>query len=164
MSTSQLPKLFVYNAWAWDHVFDSVAQVDAAAYLLERPFFWGSIHGLLVHSMTAEWIWYNRCQGHSPTYLLNPAHYADFAAVRSAWQPVREEWSRYVNSLTDDDLAQTIAYTNTRGEPYSLGLADLLQHVMNHATEHRSQLTPVLYDLGFPTPALDYMAFCLKQG
>ena len=162
MSITQIQKLFAYNTWAWDHVFASAEKLDAAAYHVERPFFWGSIQGLLVHSLAAEWIWYNRCQGHSPTTLLNPADHPDLAALRSAWQPVRDNWNSYVNSLTEADLTQTIAYSNTRGDRYALVLADLLQHVMNHATEHRSQLTPVLYNLGFPTPPLDYMAFCLR--
>ena len=163
MSISQIQKLFAYNAWAWDHVLNSVTHLDAAAYQAPQPFFWGSIHGLLVHSLTAEWIWYNRCQGHSPTAMLNPADYADFAAVWATWQPVRDNWFSYVNSLTDESLVQTITYSNTRGDRYSLVLADLLQHVMNHATEHRSQLSPTLYNLGFPTPPLDYLAFCLEQ-
>lgn len=162
MSIQQIQKLFTYNAWAWDHVFASVAKLDAAAYQSPQPFFWGSIHGLLVHSLTAEWIWYNRCQGSSPTHILSPDDYPDFVAVRSAWLPVREGWFNYVNAMADKTLDQIIAYQNTRGDHYTLRLADLLQHVMNHATEHRSQLTPTLYNLGFPTPPLDYMAFCLE--
>ncbi len=163
MSTLQIQKLFVYNAWAWDHLFASVEKLDAAAYRVDRPFFWGSIHGLLVHALTAEWIWYVRCQGESPTRLLNPDDYPDFAAVRSAWQPVNADWIVYVGSLTDADLLRRIEYRNTKGYGYNIGLADLLQHVMNHATEHRSQLTPLLYNLGVPTPSLDYLAFCLEQ-
>ncbi|MCL4867631.1 MAG: DinB family protein [Anaerolineae bacterium] len=163
MSTLTTQKLFAYNAWAWDRVFASVEKLDAAAYHAPQPFFWGSIHGLLVHCLAAEWIWYSRCQGNSPTTLLNPDDYPDFVAVRSAWQPIRENWFNYVNSLADEQMTQTIQYRNTRGQTFNLVLSDLLHHVMNHATEHRSQLTPTLYNLDFPTPPLDYMAFCLQQ-
>ncbi len=161
MISDQMRRLFSYNTWAWQHVFKSIGQLDNETYHATRPVFHHSIHSLLVHSMAAEQIWFARCQGESPTSLLNPTQYANFPAVAQAWSPIRHAWANYLQWLSDEDCKQFIEYRNTSGTPHTLRLADLLQHVINHATEHRSQLTPVLYDLGVPTEPLDYMRYRL---
>ncbi len=161
MISDQMRRLFSYNSWAWQHVFKSVEKLDQETYHAPRPIFNNSVHSLLVHSMAAEHIWYMRCQGESPTSIFAPADYPDFAAIAKAWGPIRHSWANYLQWLSDDDCKQFIDYRNTSGTPYSLRLADILQHVINHATEHRSQITPVLYELGVPTEPLDYMRYRL---
>lgn len=164
MLAERMRKLMAYNRWAWLEVFPSLQAVEPNDYMAEGPYFWGSLHGTTVHCLAAESIWLRRCHGQSPTQLLGAADFADFAAVRHAWDAVASGWTTYLDGLADDDFAQMIHYQNTSGEPYTLLLADLVQHVINHATEHRSQITPVLHNLGHPTQSLDFMRFCLKQG
>lgn len=163
MIANQMRKLFAFNTWAWDRVFDSVEKLPAEEYVAPRQLFEGSIHATLVHCLSAETIWLARCEGNSPEALFDPRAYADFAAVRESWQPVTERWQRYLEELNDESCAQLIAYRNTRGNGFSLPLVDILQHVANHATEHRSQLTPLLYHLALPTQPLDYMLFQLRR-
>ncbi len=117
----------------------------------------------MVHCLSAEYIWLTRCQGSSPEGLFDPQDYADFAAVRESWQPVSDNWRSTLQGLNDESCAQFIEYRNTRGSGFSLQLVDILQHVINHATEHRSQLTPILYHLDLPTQPLDYMRFQLRR-
>ncbi len=163
MIANQMRKLFAFNNWAWDRVFDSVEKLPAEAYHAPRQLFEGSIHATLVHGFSAEYIWLARCEGSSPEALFDPRDYAGFAAVRESWQPVTDKWRGYVQELSDEECAQIIAYRNTRGNGFSLPLVDILQHVVNHATEHRSQLTPILYHLELPTQPLDYMRFQLRR-
>lgn len=158
---NSLQKLFAYNEWAWQQVLNSAAKLDAAEYKKEGPFFWGSIHGTLVHSLFAEFAWHARLTGVNPTSIFQPADFPDVAAVRARWAEVNAALRAYVDSLEESDLARPITYRNTRGEEFALAAGDILRHVANHATEHRSQLTPTLYNLGAPTMPLDYIRFCL---
>ncbi len=163
MIAVQMRKLFAFNRWAWDRVFASVEKLPAEEYRAPRQLFEGSIHATLVHGLSAEYIWLARCQGSSPEGLFDPQDYADFAAVRESWQPVNDNWRSTLQGLNDESCAQIIEYRNTRGNGFSLQLVDILQHVINHATEHRSQLTPILYHLELPTQPLDYMRFQLRR-
>jgi uncharacterized damage-inducible protein DinB len=161
MIADQMRRFFAYNTWAWQRVYASVEQLDSEAYYAPRPVFQNSVHTLLVHCMAAEQIWYARCQGESPAALLNPADIADFSALLEEWSHVRHRWANYLQWMSDEDCKQIIEYRTTQGKGYSLRLADILQHVINHATEHRSQLTPILHELGLPTEALDYIRYRL---
>lgn len=163
MISQQIQKLFAYNEWAWQRVFPSLAHLDDAEYRKERPQFWGSLHSGIVHCLAAETIWLLRVQGQSPTTLLQPEEFPNLAAVREQWAARNQEWQALAARLTNEDLGRIIEYRNTRGNGFSMQLADLMQHVVNHATEHRSQMTPILYQLGVPTPPLDYMVFCLRE-
>lgn len=163
MIAEQMRTIFGYNGWAWARVSRSVEKLDAAAYHAPRPAFLGSIHALLVHAMSAEALWYARANGESPSSLLAPDAFADFAAVRAQWREITHRWSNYVQWLDDEDCRRPIAYRTTTGVPHTLELVDILQHVVNHATEHRSQITPILYELGYPTQPLDYMLYRLGQ-
>ena len=162
MIADQMRKLHAFNRWAWERVYASVAELDGAAYHARRLLFEGSIHGTLVHGMTAEYIWLSRIKGVSPSSMLDPRDYGDFTAVRTAWQPLADEWGALMSEISDEDCPRVVDYRNTRGGDFSLALVDILQHVVNHATEHRSQLTPILYDLGVPTQPLDYMLYMLS--
>jgi uncharacterized damage-inducible protein DinB len=162
MIAEQMRKLMAYNQWAWRRLFASAAKLDTADYQAERMLFQGSIHGTLVHSMAAEWIWLSRCQGESPTVLFDPHDYADFTAVQAAWAEIFHKWANTVQWLDDAQCARMVDYRNTRGSGFALALADIIQHVANHATEHRSQLTPILAGLGAPTQPLDYMLFMVR--
>ncbi|MEZ4621551.1 MAG: DinB family protein [Caldilineaceae bacterium] len=83
MTIKHIQRLYDYNDWAWQQVFPSLARLDDAAYKADRGLFWGSLHSVLVHAMSAEYIWYQRIMGTSPTAMLDPADYADFLVVQS---------------------------------------------------------------------------------
>ena len=163
MAKRGILRMFEYNEWAWQRVFPSLAALPDEEYFAERPFFWHSLHGLAVHSFGAEWVWLQRCRGVSPSALPSLESVADLADLRRRWDPLRAEFREYVAGLTDEQVAVDIVYRDTAGKPYTFGLGDLLRHVMNHATEHRSQMTPTLFQLGHPTEQLDYLYFARRS-
>lgn len=158
--------LAAYNRWAWDHIQVSLQELvkqDQSAYFAERPFFWESLHGLTAHGYAAEWIWLERLHGRSPDYLPRGRDFSSLEAILTAWRPLKDQWSVYVEQLSTAKLGQIVPYHNTTGSAQQLMTADILHHVMNHATEHRSQMTPLLAQLGFATPPLDYMRWVLAR-
>ena len=163
MSVYSVGRLFEYNKWAWQRVFPSLEALSAEEYFAERPFFWQSIHGLAAHGYGAERAWLQRIGGESPARLQEASEFATFADLREEWQTLWAEWQEFVGSLTTSRLDDTLHYRNTEGIEYMLKLDDVLRHVFNHATEHRSQMTPVLAQLGHPTEPLDYARFAMTK-
>ena len=163
MTTRSLNRLFTYNEWAWRRVFPSLAALEAEEYFAERPFFWHSLHGLAVHGYSAEWTWLQRVRGDSPPRRPTAEDFASIDAVRAAWTPLWAEWQEFLGSLTPGALAETVRSRNAQGVEYILPVDDVLRHVINHATEHRSQMTPTLAQLGHPTDPLDYARFAAVE-
>ena len=153
---------FAYNYWAWKQISASVARLDEKSRKANRGFFWGSIDGMLHHGFVAEYIWYERVIGRNPAKeLFDPAYFADFAALRARWQEVSADWEQYLESIYPNNLRRRISYFTNSGQLRESILSDILQHVLMHGMEHRSQLTPTLYKLDVATEPLDYIDYCL---
>lgn len=159
MSVHAVTRLFAYNKWAWKRVFPSLAALPAEEYFAQRPFFWDSLHGLAVHAYGAEKAWLQRLGGVSPSSLAEPSEFASFDRLQAEWPQLWDAWEAYVGGLREETLGETLRYRNTEGVEIQLIIDDLLRHVFNHATEHRSQMTPTLAQLGHPTQPLDYGRF-----
>ncbi|MFK7801073.1 MAG: DinB family protein [Anaerolineae bacterium] len=160
MIVERLQKLATYNDWAWNHVIESVSQIPKDEFTMERPFFWGSLHGLLAHSLAAEIIWIERLNGNSPMILYGTDDFKSVEEIVDTWKEVRTRWQTYLNNLTDEQAMSICTFIGTEGNQRQCFIADIIQHVFNHATDHRSQMTPILYQLGYPTTSLDYIYFC----
>ena len=180
MLTKHFQRQFAYNEWAWQQVFASVKALSAEIYHADQGYFWGSMHGMLVHGLSAEFIWLERFNGRSPNALLTPDDLNDAAAnlVRwravepdvapraalfAKWEGVSAEWRERIDTMTEDDWSQPISYRSTEGRAHVQPMMTIAQHVLMHGMEHRSQLTPMLFNLGVPTTQLDFIYYCLSN-
>ena len=153
---------FAYNRWAWQQIFDSIGRLPQEACQVDRGFFWGSIDGMLHHGFVAEYIWYERILGRIPSAeLLDPAYFADLVALRAHWERVSADWDQYIDAIYPNNLRRRINYFTNNGQLRESILSDILQHVLMHGMEHRSQLTQTLYTLDVATEPLDYIYYCL---
>ena len=163
MLSEQIRNLFLFNIWAWERVFASVHQLDDATYHAPRQLFEKTIHATLVHCLAAEYIWLKRVQGRSPKSLFCPQDFADAKEIQQRQAVIADDWQSYLAGLSEEDFDREVIYLNTRGEQFVVPLKDICQHVVNHAVEHRSQITPVLYYEGVPTKPLDFVLYCLEN-
>jgi len=63
--------------------------------------------------------------------------------------------SQYSHGLSDSECEQSISYQTTEGERITKKVADITQHIFNHQTHHRGQLTCVLSQLGVDYGCMD---------
>lgn len=163
MSIQSAERLFAYNMWAWNRVFPSLAALPEKEYFAERPFFWNSLHGLAVHGFSSERNWLLRSRDGSSPQPATAGEFPTFAALQESWGPLWDAWQEYLGSLTPTALTSSVVYRSDESEGFSIVLGDVLRHVVNHGTEHRSQMTPVLAQLGHPTEPLDLAYFAITE-
>ena len=65
----------------------------------------------------------------------------------------------FVASLADDRLQRVGRYTNRKGETWEYVLWRQMQHLFNHSTYHRGQVTNMLRMLGARPVATDFLAY-----
>ena len=160
MLVQRFQKFWRYNNWAWEHVYQSVKKLEEEELRKERGFFWGSMYGTLAHCVAAEIIWIERLNGNNPKKLLGEEDFPSLEHLIQARKEVQARWEKYVGQLTNKEVMQTITYTSTEGEVRQQLIADIIQHIGNHSTEHRSQISPILFELGVPTDELDFIFYC----
>jgi uncharacterized damage-inducible protein DinB len=106
---------------------------------------------MFAHLYGADWIWLSRWKGTSPTAVPGD-ELTTMAAVRRTWDPLEAEQTAFVDGLRDADLARVVEFKNTEGKPYRAPLGQLLQHVANHATHHRSEIATMVTMLSGSPP------------
>jgi uncharacterized damage-inducible protein DinB len=115
----------------------------------------GGVRGTLVHTMGAEWIWFERWKGVSPTRPLDEAEFPDIMAVRDRWTVIEEHRASWFDALREGALAETIRYSTLDRRSYEGPLWQLVQHVANHSTYHRGQVITLMRILGAKAPSSD---------
>jgi uncharacterized damage-inducible protein DinB len=152
--------LLDYHYWARDRVLDAIDLLTAELYTRVVESSFRSVRDTTVHIYSAEWIWYSRWQGSSPVAQLEPRTFPDPASIRGAWQQLEQEVRAFFAGLDQSGLERIIEFKTLNGQPSAAALRHMLQHVVNHASYHRGQLTTLLRQLGAAPPrSMDLIAF-----
>ena len=159
MTPQEMRILYDYNAWA------NRRSIEAAAALTEDKFVqpmgssFGSVRDTLAHIWGAEWIWLERFQGRSPSSLPDTTQFQDMASLRERWDELEARLLSFVRGLAQADLDRVFEYKSLKFGVYRNPLWESMQHLVNHGTYHRGQVTTLLRQLGAQPIATDLMHF-----
>jgi uncharacterized damage-inducible protein DinB len=86
------------------------------------------------------------------------------ASTRARWEQVASAMLQFVGRLREDDLDRIIEYDMPhRGGWKRNPMWQILVHVVNHGSDHRAQILPVLHRLGAPTLEQDLMIYLWER-
>ena len=160
MTRGDVLTLLDYNYWARDRLLAAVDQLSPEQFTRDLGSSFRSVRDTLAHLHGAEWIWYRRWIGESPTTLPPADRFPDLDSVASAWRDAEAQIRAYFSPLDDRAIERVIDYKSTVGVPGASPLWQMLQHVVNHQAYHRGQVTTLLRQMGAAPPkAMDLIAF-----
>ena len=160
MTPPELQALVAYHYWARDRVLTAVEPLTDDQFTRDLGNSFGSVRDTVSHLHSAEWIWLSRLQGGSPTSALPHERFRDLADVRAAWSETEAGLRACVAALDQAGLDQVLEYRLLSGQPGASRTWQVVQHVVNHATYHRGQVTTMLRQLGVAAPrSMDLIAF-----
>lgn len=149
-----------YELWATRRLMAAVDALSEAQYRQDAGLFFKSVHGTLNHLLVAQLLlWQPRfAEGTSPVMALDAEAEPDRARLRERLLSGAARWPAVLAALDEQRLSEgTLDYRTSQGEPASVPMAACLQHVFNHGSHHRGQVTAGLTALGQPGPVLDLM-------
>ena len=159
MNLHDLEYLNEYNQWANAKMLDAASKLNPEQFTSDLKSSHRSVRDTLAHTFAAEWIWLERWKGTSPKALLAASDFPTVDSLRTRWSQLEKEYTEYIAGLMDDSLERVMAYTNTKGEQWEYPLGSMIQHVMNHSTYHRGQVTTMLRQLGAEVTPVDLLVF-----
>jgi uncharacterized damage-inducible protein DinB len=151
--------LFDYDAWANRRALDASAALSPGQFTQDLGSSFPSVRDTLAHIMGAEWLWLERFRGRPPASLPSGDQFADLASLRARWTQVEHELLSYVDALSAADLQRSFDYRDLKGNPHTNLLWQTLQHLANHGTYHRGQVTTMLRQLGVKPVGTDLIGF-----
>ncbi|CAF1157522.1 unnamed protein product [Adineta ricciae] len=170
-------RMAIYNRWAYRQLFEKLDKhISDEDYRTDNGLFFRSIHGTLVHLLLSSKVWYAR-HVNSPyeekypfelsSYWSRPAHDWEQAVTdrKELCQMIFIEcdrWIDFVKQLDTEALMKedTFTYVDTKGNQHERVRAEALDHIFNHNTHHRAQITAIItkYAGQDGSPVLDLVA------
>ena len=141
MTPEEVRLLFDYNSWANQRSLEASSQLSDEQFIKPLGSSFPSVRDTLVHICGAEWVWLERCHGRSPASIPDISQVRSMAALREHWKPQAERLLIFIRGLTQDDLDR------------------VMQHLANHGTYHRGQITTLLRQLGTKPILTDLLHF-----
>jgi|SRR6476660_7725896 uncharacterized damage-inducible protein DinB len=154
MLTVDIFKTFIeYHIAMSRRLWDSIDQITAEQFLADDAYSRGSIRNLMVHLANTDANWLaglkNIPESEDPpkrTY----EDYPDRSSVRAFWDATTKDLADYAEMLTDAELGENpVDIQNPRWQ--------VLLHMINHGTDHRSTVLQRLHEFGAPTFDQDFI-------
>ena len=150
--------LIEYNNWADHRLLNTAEQlpdVDLRSGTLSK----GDAFLTLRHILEAEWAYRMTCQNQSALGKKQLFEsFKDLSALRSFWEAEGERLLTFVRSLTENDLEREVVPHWTR---QAVKTRHVLVQIVNHSTNHRTELGWYFTGLGHSPGDLDYIFFVM---
>lgn len=146
-----LIKLYIeYHIETTRRVWDVIEQISEDQFLANTIYSHGSIRNLMVHLTSVERRWLAGLKNQEDVPHLNEEEYDSIAKAREIFELISKDLGDYVLGLTEDEINQS---TDKLSEPRW----QVLLHLINHGTDHRSTVLQKLNELGAPTFEQDFI-------
>ena len=165
MTRTELLHLVDYHFWARDRMLAAVEALSPEQYTKPLGNSFASIRDTVIHLYMAEWVWLQRWHGNSPSAAPDTSGFPDVASLRAAWHGQEAQFRAYVDSLDGDRVDERIDYRNLAGAAANSSRWTMIQHVVNHASYHRGQVTTMVRQVGGKAPASqDLISYYREKG
>jgi uncharacterized damage-inducible protein DinB len=147
VDANSLLALVRFHAWANDRVLTTAAGLSDEQFRSTANLDHGSAFHTLRHLVDVDWSWRQFCIGNDvgDTYVWDHGFLLDdLPAIHSFCLAEDAHLRSYVESLDEATLAESLAVSASFASPRWL----ILAHVVNHGTQHRSELARYLTECG----------------
>ena len=156
MDGDSLLALVRFHAWANDRILTKAAGLSDEELRKAAVFDHGSAFQTLRHLVDVDWSWREFCTGNDvgETYVWDHGfELDDLPAIHAFCLEEDRRLRTYVESLDDAAVNEWLSMSADFGAPRWLVLA----HVVNHGTQHRSELARYLTECGHSPGDLDLL-------
>jgi uncharacterized damage-inducible protein DinB len=148
MTVKDLRTLFDYGYWADRKLFEVLSQLTTEQFIQPVGGSYGSVRNTMVHILSAQWGWLDRCGGPTRGPALVGLDYPTAASLLDRWQQVEAFTREFLENLRDEDLDRVVEFAFRDGPRYAMRLGDLMHHAAIHGVHHRGQVALLLRSLG----------------
>jgi uncharacterized damage-inducible protein DinB len=144
----QIHRLWKHAAWADAAILAAIERPEHSPTDAVREF---------SHVLGAEETWLARLEGRAATLPIWPEMAR--TELASVARRIRDAYGAYLAALRDEDVARSVSYTNTKGQPFETPIGDILFHVALHGQYHRGKINLLLRQANAGPSPVDFISF-----
>ena len=151
MLSVEMIKTFIeYHLDMTRRVLDSVDQITDEQFLADDAYSRGSIRNLMVHLASVDRRWLAGLKNLEDVGHLKFEDYTTRPQAREVFEGVLKDFAEYSSTLTEADL-------DSPNDKIQEPRWQILLHIINHGTDHRSTVLQRLHEFGAPTFDQDFV-------
>jgi len=166
MTKDDILLIYEYDRWANNRTLQAASTLSAEQFTRDLGGSFRSVRDTLVHIAGGEWIWLTYWNDPPESaailadlrtrrdILFRPDAFPSFAAVESKWREIEKQQLGFLHRLTEEDLTKLLPFRAT-----AIRLVHLMQHMANHSTYHRGQVSLMMRQLDAEPSATDFHLF-----
>jgi uncharacterized damage-inducible protein DinB len=140
----EMLKIFTeYHAAMTRRVWDSIERISEEQFLADDKYSRGSIRNLMVHLASTDRRWLAGLKNQPDVGHLKFEDYPSRAAARELFESVADDLTEYVSRLREEELGQNPVHVSSPRW-------QILLHMINHGTDHRSTVLQKLTEYRAP--------------
>lgn len=159
MSSSEFQRLFTYDDWANRECLRAIRAGATGTRGLVAGL--GPVIRLMAHVLSAEKLWLERIKRVPQSMAVWPS--STIEDCEGLADEIAAAWREYLENLPSGGLEETVEYRNSKGEPWSSRVEDVLTHVVMHSAYHRGQIALEMRAAG-AEPAYTDFIHAARQG
>lgn len=159
MNPQYIQTIYGYDRWANAQMLSAGCKLTQEQFTREVGSSFPSVRDTMVHIISSQWIWLQRWKGNSLKRHFDTSPFPTCESVKSWLGEVENEQSKFIASLTQEQLLAPLSYHSLDGKPFAEPLWQQMSHRVNHSTYHRGQVTTMIRQLGGAPAQLDMIAY-----
>ncbi|MCM3630722.1 DinB family protein [Paenibacillus glycanilyticus] len=163
----EIIRQYEYHIWANKRLFEHLKQLPEEVYAAEVQSVFPSVAAVLEHLYVRDEMWLAAISGEKADLIQLVNRLTEEAKGLTASQ-LEERYNLVAGRFREfmagvDDLDKHTSITHPRAGSMTAPISGLIQHVVNHGTYHRGNVTAILRQQGHPGVATDYIYFLYGQ-
>jgi uncharacterized damage-inducible protein DinB len=159
MTVKDLERMYDYSYWANRKLMEVVRHLTDEQFTQAVAGSYGSIRNTLVHILSTEWFWLERCGGRPRGAALEASDFPTAESLQDLWKLVEGHVRKFLASLRDEDLDQIVQFKLSNGQQLAMLRGAIMQHAAIHGIHHRGQISLLLRSLGHVPGNFDYLFY-----
>lgn len=153
-----------YNLWANQRYVDCINNLEDGQIhqAINSSFF--SVYKTLLHLWDVETIWWQRLKLMEQTEWPGVKFKGSVMELGNNLLVQSKQWKEWIDLATDAALEHEFIYKNSKKDQFKQPVYEALNHLFNHQSYHRGQLSTMLRQVGIDAiPNTDLIAFSRKK-
>jgi uncharacterized damage-inducible protein DinB len=156
MELELIQTLIDYHIDMIRRVWDSINHLTEEQFLADDAYSRGSVRNLMVHLASTDRRWLAGLKNQEDVGHLKSEEYSTRAQARELFENVMRDLAEYRSTLTAADL-------HSPNDKVAEPRWQVLLHLINHGTDHRSTVLQRLHEFGAPTFDQDFIIWIWRK-
>ena len=162
-------RIYDYHCWANHKIFDHLTTLPATVYRQEVTSVFPSVAVVIAHIYRVDGMWLSVMKGDPFEKIMEVIKAIErqvegksLSEMRLLYDAMQGAYQHFFDTL--GDLNQPLPVAHPQYGKRNLPAIELVQHVVNHGTYHRGNITAMLRQQGYVGVPTDYAFFLFDDG